>query len=244
LDIAALKDQLGHTNLQLSQLKDDGEKLRRAVREDKEGVRQTNANLKQSQEEIQKTNTVVNIIEHRLTDTTASLATARKNLEDVNEVTVKLHECHEKTRTGLQELKEHVRKINTGCKENRDCVERLKAQQSLGQNRQSTAVERLDQLSKDADEFGRQLSMVKQGQNMSQGQIQKLKEELAEVDATTRKVKAGLKETSSYLLPNIGADSFEARQAFQRHGSILETGATARSGTANSKSSPKASAWT
>merc|ERR1712083_1198326 len=58
-------------------------------------------------------------------------------------------------------------------------------------------------------------------------------------------VRAGLKEQSSLLLPNIHMDSSEARAASQRHGSLLTGGAPggASGATFGGRSSPAHTNW-
>merc|ERR1712176_579401 len=64
-----------------------------------------------------------------------------------------------------------------------------------------------------------------QGQESSRGAVQQLQAELRDLRQQTQAVRAGLKEQSSLLLPNIHMDSSEARTAAARHGSLLTGGA-------------------
>merc|ERR1712190_682038 len=69
------------------------------------------------------------------------------------------------------------------------------------------------------------ISSLKDSQERTNGTVQTLRRELSEVSASTAAVRAGLKEQSSILLPNLHLGSQETREAAARHGSLLQGGA-------------------
>mmetsp|Transcript_69260 Transcript_69260/g.202789 ORF Transcript_69260/g.202789 Transcript_69260/m.202789 type:complete len:407 (-) Transcript_69260:26-1246(-) len=222
-DIQTLRDDLAKTNLDLRHLKADEEAVKEGLHEEREKVRDNINKIKNVVDDLGHTNTKVGILEQRLGDTTANAKATRQNLEDLNVATLKLHEDHENTKNNVNDLRSSVKKAHSHVKQVHETADRL-GNALAGTNRKlednngdtSAAQQHLEDLRS-------KVQALKDAQDRANTVIQLLRRDLAEVGATTEKVKAGLKEQSSLLLPNLSLDSAEARAATARHGSLLQT---------------------
>eukprot|EP00927_Polykrikos_kofoidii_P050311 TRINITY_DN4421_c0_g1_i1.p1 TRINITY_DN4421_c0_g1~~TRINITY_DN4421_c0_g1_i1.p1 ORF type:complete len:434 (-),score=83.97 TRINITY_DN4421_c0_g1_i1:199-1428(-) len=223
LECAQLRDELSKTNLNLKHLRADHEIVKTGFHEEREALRDANNRSKGIANDLAATNTVVGIIEQRLADTVSGLRTTRQNLEDLNTVTVKLHEDHENTKATAAEVLGGLKKVGSHVKQVHEGLDRTANGLVVTQSKLEETTNIVDVIRNDLSDTKGKANALREGHEMSKNQLLMLRGELAEVGATTAAVKAGLKETSSILLPNINMDSHEARTATLRHGSLLHT---------------------
>eukprot|EP00927_Polykrikos_kofoidii_P050313 TRINITY_DN4421_c0_g3_i1.p1 TRINITY_DN4421_c0_g3~~TRINITY_DN4421_c0_g3_i1.p1 ORF type:complete len:406 (-),score=77.01 TRINITY_DN4421_c0_g3_i1:366-1583(-) len=221
LECAQLRDELSKTNLSLTHLRADHENVKAGFHEDREALRDANSRSKGIANDLAATNTVVGILEQRLADTVNGLKTTRQNLEDLNTVTLKLNEDHENTKGTAAEVLGGLKKIGAHVKQVHEGLDRTANGLLVTQGRLEETTNNVDVIRNDLSDTKGKANALREGHEMSKNQLLLLRGELAEVGATTMAVKAGLKETSSILLPNINMDSHEARTASARHGSLL-----------------------
>lgn len=238
LDAAQLREQLSQTSLVLQQLRADERQTKDIVCHERETLRETNSKVKANSDELQAVETKIGILENRLAESATGLKTTRQHLEDLNTVTLKLHEDHENTKTsafdvlaGLKRVGAHVKQVHEGLEKTANVLD-------ITQGKLEDNTVKLDDVHHDLRSTGHQVSILSEGHELSKNQLNHLHKELAEVGATAQAVKAGLKETSSILLPNINMDHTESRTASARHGSLL----TGNAGMNFNNSSPKKSA--
>merc|ERR1712187_1053539 len=110
---------------------------------------------------------------------------------------------------------------------------------ALTQGKLENSEGNLDGLTAELNDTRQTVQSLKEGQAVNKSQLATLHREIAEVGATTQAVKAGLKETSSILLPNINMDHTESRTATARHGSILQAGTPLNLGASPRKNGSK-----
>jgi len=223
-DIRGLRDDFMKSELVAKQMKGDQESLKALVLNEKEQLRLTNMRAKESEDRFNEMNTFVKIVEKRVSDTTGNLKTTRANLEDLNTATLKLHEDHDTTKAKVAEQNENLKKAHNHIKVVHNKLE-LTAQAT------NHAHEKLVQHADDAEDLKQKMDhamsnirSVAEGNDRANSTISDLTQKLAQTEATTRALKAGLKESNALLLPNLHLDSQEARSASARHGSLLCTG--------------------
>jgi len=222
-DIRSLRDDFGKSELEKTQLKADLDTTRRELHGEKEQLRLAEMQLKDETEKMNSMDTFVKILEQRVADGAAGLKSTRAELEALNTATVKLHEDFDNTKAqvghqhqGIKKVEGYVKQVHGGLEESKMAIN--VAHEKLA--RHAASGETLTQSVEDARS---QIASALQGNERANGNITDLKKHLAETDASTRAVRAGLKESNSILLPNLQMDSSEVRSASQRHGSLLRT---------------------
>lgn len=234
-DINGLRDELSRTLLDIKHMRADQDALKAGVEGDRENLRLTNLKVKDHGDRMNAWDTYLKILEQRVADNTAGLKAKGKDLEDLNLATLKLHEDHENTKANLGEVGNNIKKVNNHVKTVHSKLE------ATAQGLQGVAG-KLDQQGQDAEDLrlklqdvGSKVQSLGEGQHRNGDTLANIMRELAEVGATAERVRAGLKEQSSLLLPNITLDSAEARMASARHGSLLATNTMIGMGTSPKK---------
>lgn len=224
LDIAELKSEVGKTNLDLKHLKADEEADKLCIIQERDKLRESNIKMKSIADDLAETNTLLQIFDQRVQESSGSLKATKQNLEDLNLATLKLHEDHENTKVQVAEVRGSVKKVHTHVKQVHDSLAVTNQGLNVCTGRLEECCQVVDSLRGSVGDTQGKLNALKDGQERTNGIVQHVRRELQEVGATTAAVKAGLKEQSSLLLPNLTMDSQEARSASQRHGSLLHTG--------------------
>mmetsp|Transcript_10868 Transcript_10868/g.33976 ORF Transcript_10868/g.33976 Transcript_10868/m.33976 type:complete len:405 (-) Transcript_10868:102-1316(-) len=222
-EIQQLRDDMSRTNLDLKHLRADEEAVKGALYEERERIRETNQKVKGVTDKLAETDTRVGILEQRVADNTGAIKATKQNLEDLNLAALKLHEDHENTKGVVNDLKSSVKKAHSHVKQVHENLDRVATNHAQTARRLDDNNTDTDGARQNLEDLRSKVQALKDGQDRTSAMLQHLRRELTEVGATTEKVKAGLKEQSSLLLPNLSLDSQEARAATQRHGSLLQT---------------------
>eukprot|EP00929_Paragymnodinium_shiwhaense_P040800 TRINITY_DN21247_c0_g1_i3.p1 TRINITY_DN21247_c0_g1~~TRINITY_DN21247_c0_g1_i3.p1 ORF type:complete len:428 (-),score=107.50 TRINITY_DN21247_c0_g1_i3:254-1462(-) len=221
LDLASLRDELSRTQLDLRHLRADEEVLKAGLQDTRESLRQVDVFAKGVAADLAARTTVVNILEDRLTDTVGGLKATKQSLEDLSTVTLTLHEDHQNTKGTVNEVFAGLKKVGVHVKQVHESLVAEAGKVADAQGSLQDCVAGLENSRQQILDLRGKVQACQQGQDMSKNQINSLRNELAEVNSDTQRVKAGLKETSSILLPNINMDSAEVRTMAARHGSLL-----------------------
>lgn len=237
-DIHLLRDELGRTKLDLAHLEADHKGLKDGFMQDQDNLRDANDRLKALLEQLGATNTKVNSIDKRLSETCMSGKNTKSNLEDLNVATLKLHEDHENTKKDLADLKGVTSKVNSHLKHVHENLDKVSTSLQHTQQKFDDMNVDTDAGRQNMDEVRDKVRALENSQDRARDLIQQLRQQLAETSATTERVRAGLKEHSSLLLPNLSLDCQEARLATQRHGSLLMPGNLVGSTSPNSARRP------
>jgi len=212
---------MGKTTLDLKRLREDGNLAKAGLLKEKEAVRELGETVKGIANDLSATNTVAGIVEQRLSETASGLKTARNSVDDLNTVTLKLHEDHENTKITCAEALAGLKKVGLRVKQIDESLEKTGNALVGTQNKLDAARHDVSSLQNDLIATKTNVCQLKDGGNRAEDNLHRLRRHLNEVEATTQAVRAGLKEQSSILLPNINMDSHEARTATGRHGSLL-----------------------
>eukprot|EP00927_Polykrikos_kofoidii_P034640 TRINITY_DN29351_c0_g1_i1.p1 TRINITY_DN29351_c0_g1~~TRINITY_DN29351_c0_g1_i1.p1 ORF type:complete len:426 (+),score=80.47 TRINITY_DN29351_c0_g1_i1:62-1279(+) len=222
LDVDKLRADLNRTNLELQRLREDEEGVKVTVSTEREALRQLLVTTKNMTSDMANEKTKAEISDNRLSETIAGLKAAVARIDELASHQTGLHEEHSNTLFSHQELMTLVKKVRAQLKNVDEHSQRVGA--SLGDTQQ-----RLEFTTESVSELAAKLQAVQgeclnttQGHAMLKSKVHQLHSDLANVASTTEKVKAGLKETSSILLPNISMDS-EVSTRTAHHGSILHT---------------------
>jgi len=243
-DINELRDDLARKELDIKQMKADQDNLKDAVDNDRENQRLANMKIKEHDDRLNARDTYLKILEDRLGDCAAGLKQKAKDLEDLNTATLKLHEDHENTKNGLGEVNNNVKKVNNHVKTVHGKLEATAQGLNNVAGKLDSNVDDSDDLRKMLAELQARVQSLGEGTGRNGDSIAQLMRELSEVGATAQAVRAGLKEQSSLLLPNITMDSAEARAGAARHGSLLMSHSMGGGTTPKKTPRTSASQWT
>jgi len=251
-----LKDDLTRIKLDLQTLSTDEQTIKEELFQEKDNVKQANDRIKAVVDQLGATNTKVNNMDKRLGDTSNRSKVSLQGLEDLSIETARLKEEHEHTKNQLSESRGSLTKDHNHMKHVHETLDKVATGLQHTQRKLEDTHSDTDCSRQNLDDMRSKIRMLENGQDRAMDVIQQLRVQLAETSATTERVKAGLKEHSSLLLPNLSLDSPEARAASQRHGSLLMTGplcstprpSSRNSGSGRGRTTPNAGpnqmAWT
>lgn len=237
VDVAQLRDELSKTNLELKHVRADDALLKQALHEEREALRQVNNRVKAIADDLAEHSALAGINEQRLGEATADLKITRLGVDELNVICLKLNEEQVNTKNIVNELFSSVKRVTLHAKEVDETVAEAVAQLALTQGKLDDKVEMMDGLRQTLDQTQTKVLGLRDGHEMTKGQLTHLRAELTQVGSTAQAVKAALKETSSLLLPNISMDNSEVKVSAGRHGSIL--GGRAGSGVGVGAPSPR-----
>lgn len=185
----------------------NAQKIIAEAQQQMEALRESDKNTHALRDDLSKTNTVVHMLEQRLHETGGRLKSCRQHVEDTNAVCLKIHEEHGHVKAhvaaqekSLKSCHAHVQQVSEGLD---NAVVQLK-------NTQSTLSANVNGLSQTKDLLEKTVLSVRalrEGHEMMNAQTQNLQADLAETAVVANKVKAGLRETNSLVLPNLHLDS-------------------------------------
>jgi len=222
-DIKAIRDDFAKSELAQAQIRADADALKDLVVNEQEQLRQSNQCLKDTQDGFREMDTLVKILERRVADGNTNLKTTRENLETLNTATLKLHEDHDNTKARLAEQGENVKRTTSHVKEVHSKLEATAQALNNAHQKIEQQADHGESLKQSLDHANSCLQSVTEGNDRANSELSDLKRQLADTEAVAKAVKAGLKESNNLLLPNLHLDSHEARNASQRHGSLLQT---------------------
>jgi len=219
-----LRDDLTRTKLELQQLNEDELCVKEGLYQERDNVKQANERIRALVDQLGMTNTKMNNMDKRLGDTTGRSKVNLQGIEDLTLDTTRLRDDHEHTKKQLGEARESVSKAHHHLKQVHQSLDTVAITLQNTQKKLDNTYNDTDFSRQNIDDMRSKVRALENGQDRALDVIQQLRIQLAETSATTDRVKAGLKEHSSLLLPNLSLDSPEARAASQRHGSLLMTG--------------------
>lgn len=225
VDVAQIRDELSKTNLEIRHVRADEDMLKSAIRDEREALRETNLKVKAVSDDITEVRTVVTINEQRMTDAAAGFKSARQIVDDLNNAVLKLHEDHDNTKNIVQELAASNRRVTTHIKQVEETVSGATTEIVVAQNRLEEQADQMDYVRQVVQVTQTKVQGLHEGHERTRAALNDLRSEVAEVGATTQAVRAGLKETSYLLLPNIMDSAPDVRTVVaERHGSLLHLG--------------------
>mmetsp|Transcript_7464 Transcript_7464/g.16268 ORF Transcript_7464/g.16268 Transcript_7464/m.16268 type:complete len:412 (-) Transcript_7464:181-1416(-) len=219
-----LKEDLGTCNLSLKHLKEDGQTMQASHLQDKEALRETNDRLCGVIDDLAETKTMLSIVEQRGSDLNSCMKANRQAMDALNVTMLKLLEDGSVTSTKFTELGNLLKGTQGQVKQVGDSVKTLTSSHQSAQHKLNEHAHIMDNIRGGLEETRTQLTGLSQGHDLVKRHIHQLHSNVAEANQTALAVKAGLKDTSQLLLPNIGMDSSEALSMIKKHGSILDPG--------------------
>jgi len=243
-DVRTLRKELANTNLTVNQIIAEHRQSVKLERENRDSLRDARVEIERVLNEVKKSSTVTNILENRLASTAKGLQQSWNKCSELTDAMVKLAECYDKTKARVVDAEGLIKEVGTAGKHMQESVDQVQRQVEQNSDRLAQALKVLDDEGTATEDMRHQINSLKQGQANYARKVSSLQQEVSEVQKMSMAVKAGLKEQSSLLLPNIHLDSPEALAASQRPGSML-TGSTAfgnSGGRQSSRGNP--SGWT
>lgn len=242
-DIRVLHKIGENANLSLEQFTKEQKQIAQMQKDDRECLRDVELRIQSMMNEVKKTNTVTNILENRLASTAKGVQQNWAKLADLSDGHVKLTECYEKTRCRVSECEAQIKNLSDTNKQTNNELEDAFHQIERNTDKLSQALKLLDEEGSSTEEMRHQLNSLRQSGENATRRITQIAKDLLDVTTSTQQLRAGMKEQSSLLLPNIHMDSPEAKSAGDRHGSLL-FGSTSRNRSSNSIATPRSTKWT
>jgi len=149
------------------------------------------------------------------------LKSTKNGLSDLTKAAHRLHEELEGNKALTNELKGSFRKVTAHVKQVHEGLDKNSADLMAAQGKLEEQGDTLQGVRQGLDKTAMRVQGLRDGHEMATHTLTNLQEEVLEVGNTAHAVKAGLKETSALLLPNIHMDSLDAKRAVARHGSML-----------------------
>lgn len=228
-DLRVLRKEIANTNLALNQLCQEHEATALVAKGNIEAVRTANLDIEQVAVDVKKTNTVVNIMENRLATTAKGLSQCWSKCSELSDALVKVTECYDKTKARVIDNEGSIKDLNLSGKSTKEELDQVVRLVKVNTQRITHAEKLLAEESSTTEDMKQQINGLQQSGVNAMDRVTALHREFADLKSTTSAVKAGLKEQSSILLPNIHLDSAEAVGASKRHGSLLITSSMGRS---------------
>jgi len=243
-DMRALRNNWENANLSIAQAAKEQSKMTDAHKADRISLRETQLSIEGVLNEMRKSNTVANILENRLASTAKGVQQNWMKLTELSETSVKLNECYEKTRVRVVDAEGQIKLLSDSGKQAHLEHEEASRQIERNTDRLSQALKLVEDLEITSEDILQQLNSIRHAGEGHSRQMLQLTKELREVSESTQQVRAGLKETSSLLLPNIHLDNPEAAQSSSRHGSLLVTHAGPGSSRSRPNTTPRGGKFT
>mmetsp|Transcript_47087 Transcript_47087/g.74329 ORF Transcript_47087/g.74329 Transcript_47087/m.74329 type:complete len:405 (-) Transcript_47087:228-1442(-) len=239
-DLRVLRKELANTNLTVNQVIAEHKQTVDYARENRTGLRDARVDIERALNEVKKSNTMTNILENRLASTAKGLRQSWTKCSELTDALVKLTECYDKTKARVIDDESLIKEVGVASKRAQEQAAQVARQAEQNSDQLNQALKFLDDEGSVTEDMRHQINALKQGQASIARKLASMQQELAEVGKTTYAVKAGLKEQSSLLLPNIHLDSPEATISSARHGSLLMTATSlASTGSSNGRSTSR-----
>lgn len=229
-DLRALQKASDNTTLILDQFSKEQKQITQLQKEDRSSSGQTDAKIESVLNEVKKSNTVISILENRLASTAKGVQQNWTKLADLSEGAAKLNDCYEKTRARVVECEGQIKQLGDGNKQTaRELTEAVR-QIERNTDRCAQALKLLDEEGAATEEMRHQINSVRQGGDNASRKLTSMSKEIIDIQATMTQLRAGVKEQSALLLPNIHMDRpDEAKEQASRYGSLLIGNNTDRS---------------
>lgn len=237
-DMRTLGKNMETFHLALEHAKMEQGLLAEAEKQDRDALRQAHVNIELVVSEVKKANTVTNIIENRLACTAKGVQQNWAKIEEIAQHVTTLKEGHTIIKDRVGDAEAFMKQVCDGGQATNEKLEDTIRVMERTSDRLGQVQKMVDEGNMGTEELKLQMNSQRQNQEATSRRLDNMNAELKEVGRTASAVRAGLKEQSSILLPNIHMDSTEAASASARHGSLL-MGNQPLTGRPGSKSSPR-----
>jgi len=235
-DIRALFKKLESNDLAMDQFRKEHELFSASQKEDRESLRQAHLSVESVFNEVKKTNTVASILENRLASIAKGVQQTWAKKNELAEASVRLSENLEKQRSRLDDFEAQVKTLSDAQTSFLGELEDGIRQVGRNTDRLSQALKLLDEETSSSNEMRHQISSLRQSIEQANRSISSLQRDVKVVSQTAQEVRAGLKDQSAILLPNIHLqDSQEVQSTAARHGSLLFGSTTSTLGSTRSR---------
>jgi len=239
LDLTTLGDGLCTAENNIKSLRNDTEFLMNSLRDEKEAMRKNNIRAVEAADKFKELLISFKAMQARVEENTLGRKALKIQTEDMCTMSTKLCDDHDHTKGNVQELWNKLRLMH-------DQVKTMQARLDMTTSNLGTADDRLRQQMADTEDLKRATDQALSGvhslgesHGSSSHQLNTMQAQLMQLSGSVMALRAGLKEHSSLLLPNITLDHGEARAASARHGSLL-MGGNGGGGMARTTPSPRA----
>eukprot|EP00419_Tripos_fusus_P016272 CAMPEP_0172736552 /NCGR_PEP_ID=MMETSP1074-20121228/115363_1 /TAXON_ID=2916 /ORGANISM="Ceratium fusus, Strain PA161109" /LENGTH=431 /DNA_ID=CAMNT_0013565773 /DNA_START=8 /DNA_END=1303 /DNA_ORIENTATION=+ len=228
-DINILGDDLRSTNSGLKQVRMETQALTASLRKESEDRNTQRIRAKEFANDMSVLRLSVQALETRVEANTEGRKVLQAELADAVAATVKLNDNQDTACAGLQNLAGRVKKVQDHVKSLNAKLETTSSGLSTAEDRIRETVAETKDLRRLVDQALDGVQMLGESHNNSTWTINNLHAQLTQIGGTTQALKAGLKEHSQLLLPNIILDNPEvgvfaanqARMPSSRHGTLL-----------------------
>lgn len=223
-DFKELQKEFANMCLSLTQVTSEQAATAHFARQNRDSLRDARNDITECFNEVKRSNTVTNILENRLASTAKGVKQNFSKCSEIQDQMMKITECYEQTKYRVGDSESAIKAVSDANKATQHELEERTRELEALTDKVTQALKVLEDEQMSAAEMRQQLNAVRSSCEKSMRGIQQTQLELKELESTTSQVRAGLKEQSAMLLPNIHLDSPELASNSARHGSLLITG--------------------
>jgi len=223
-DIKSLHKTLENTKMALGQTDKEQEHIAAVQKETQGSLREAHVGIENVLNEVKKTNTVTNILENRLVATAKGVQLSSMKLAELSDGAIKINECYEQTRVRSLQTEAQLREMTGAQHSLQQHLDNAIRQIESNADRLAQSLKLLDEESANAEETRHQINGLKQNNERVWKKITDMAKYIEEVNNTAQQIRAGVKQQSQLLLPNIHMDHQEVHTSSRVHGSLLMSG--------------------
>jgi chromosome segregation ATPase len=251
-DLLSLRNTCEQISLSVDQISKEQRQLEQLHKDGTGSLSAVDTKIESILTEVSKSNAVINILESRLASTAKGVQQNWTKLAELSDGSTKLNDISEKMRFRIGDSEGQIKQLGEAIKQAHGELDEAARQIERNSDRLSQALRLLDEQSVVSDETRHQLNSLRQNGESTTKRITQMSKEIEDVSASAQKIKAGLKETTALLLPNIHQASDEVQTAIDRHGSLLSVESRSKvdptthslSGQRSSLTTPHSASWT
>lgn len=223
-DFKELQKEFANMCLSLTQVTSEQAAAGQFARQTRDAVRDARSDITECFNEVKKASTVTSILEGRLASTARGVKQNFSRSSELQDQMLKITECYEQTKYRVGDSETAIKAVSDANKATqRELEDRTHDLEALT-DRVTQVVKTLEDEQMSTEDMRHQLNVLRSSCEKSMRGIQQTQLELKELESTTSQVRAGLKEQSAMLLPNIHLDSPDLASNSARYGSLLITG--------------------
>lgn len=237
-DLTALGDGLSTAQNNINSLQTDTEYLTQCVRDEREEMRKNNLRAVEAADRFKALLISFKALKDRVDENTLGRKALKIDTEEMNAISARLRDDHEHTKGNVQELWTKLRAMHDQVKAVVHRLDMTTANLGTADDKLRKNMADTEELKRSADAALNGVHSLGESHGSSSYQMNNMQAQLMQLTGSVMALRAGLKEHSSLLLPNITMDHGEARAASARHGSLLHNG-TAGGGLRGATPSPR-----
>lgn len=221
LDLTSLGDGLSTAENNIKSLRVDTQFLMEGLRDEKEEMRRNNLRALEAADKFKELEIKFLALQNRVEDNTLGRKALKIDSEEITITATKLRDDHEHTKGNVQEIWSRIKAMHEQVKALQGRLDATSTNLVTADDKLRQQMAETEDLKRAADHALNGVHALGESHGSSSHQINSMQSQLTQLAGSVMSLRAGLKEQSSLLLPNITLEHGEARAASARHGSLL-----------------------